>query len=96
MVELSCALDMKLLWVSAIISLGLTTLSLGLGAPGAPKITICPPNERITLVVTLIIDILVVYHQIEPCFGYDTPVGLCYHISEAHGPIHRFRNPWGP
>ena len=50
MVQLSCALDMILQWVSAVISLGLTTLSLGLGALGALKITICPPNVRITLV----------------------------------------------
>ena len=33
---------------------------------------------------------------IELCFGYDTPGGLCYHISKAHDPIVWFRSPWGP
>ena len=96
MVLLSCALDMILLWVSAIISLGLMTPSLGLGAPGAPKIIICPQNVRITLILTLIFDISVVYGPIELCFGYDTPGGLSYHLSRAHNPIIRFRGPWGP
>ena len=72
------------------------TLSLGLGAPGAPKITICPPNVRITSVLTIIFDISVVYDPIELCFGYDTPVGLCYHISRAHGHIIGFRGPLEP
>ena len=89
MVLCSCAMEMIPLWVSAIISLGLMTLSLGLGAPGALKITICPPNVRLTSILTLIFDISVVYGPIELCFGYDTPVGLCNHIFRAHDPIIR-------
>ena len=92
MVQLSCALDMILLGVSPIISLGLTTLSLGLGALGAPKIT---PKVRITSVVTLIFDISVVYGPNELCFGYGTPVG-CYQIFRAHSAIIRFKGPWDP
>ena len=41
-------------------------------------------------------DISAVYGPIGLCFGYDAPVGLCYHIPRAHGPITRFRGPWGP
>ena len=41
-------------------------------------------------------NISAVYGPIGLCFGYDAPVGLCYHISRAHGPITRFRGPWGP
>ena len=33
---------------------------------------------------------------IELCFGYDTPVGLCYHISRAHGHIIGFSGPLEP
>ena len=96
MVQLSCVLDMILLGVSPIISLGLTTLSLGLGTLGAPTVTICPPKVQITSVLILIFDILVVYGPNELCFGYGTPVGLCYQISRAHSGIIRFRGPWGP
>ena len=32
-------------------------------------------------------DISAVYGRIGLCFGYGAPVGLCYHISKAHGPI---------
>ena len=65
MVQLSCALDMILLWVSAIISLGFTTPSLDLGVPRAPEITISPPKLGITSVLNLIFDISVVYGPIE-------------------------------
>ena len=41
-------------------------------------------------------NISAVYGRIGLCFGYDAPVGLCYHISRAHAPITRFRGPWGP
>ena len=41
-------------------------------------------------------DISAVYGPIGLCFGYDAPVGFCYHISRAHGPITKFRDPWGP
>ena len=54
MVELGCALDMVLLWVSAIIYLELIVLSLGFGVPGAPKITKCPLNMQISLNVASI------------------------------------------
>ena len=50
MVVLGCALDMLLLWIS-IIYLELMALSLGLGAPGAPKTAICPLNMQISLIV---------------------------------------------
>ena len=42
MVQLDCALNMMLLCVSDMISLELLALSLGLGAPGAPKMTPIP------------------------------------------------------
>ena len=87
MVPLSCALDMMLLWISATISLGLMALSLSLGAPGAPKIPLSPPNVWISSILTLVFDISAVYGPIGLCFGYDAPVGLCFHISRAHGPI---------
>ena len=96
MVQLSCALEMRLLRVSAIISLGLMTPSLGLRAPGAPKVTMCPPNARITLILTLIFDISFDYGPNELCFGYGTLVGVCYQITRAHSAIIRFRGPWGP
>ena len=51
MVVLGCALDMVFLWVSANIYLELMALSLGLGAPGAPKMTKCPLNMQISLIV---------------------------------------------
>ena len=37
-----------------------------------------------------------IYGPIELRFGYDAPVGLCYHISRVHAPNTRFRGPWGP
>ena len=43
-IVLGCALNMMLLWVYAIIYQELMALSLGLGAPEAPKTNICPPN----------------------------------------------------
>ena len=76
--------------------LRLMTLSLGLGTPGAPKINICPQNMQIASILAIIFDISVVYGPIELCFGHDTPVGVCCHISRAHDPIVRFRGPWGP
>ena len=51
-------------------------LSLGLGAPGAPKMTRCPLNVGITLIVALIFHILAVYGPIGLCFEYDAPVCL--------------------
>ena len=44
MVQFRCAVIIMLLCVSAIISLELMALSLGLGAPGAPKMTPYPLN----------------------------------------------------
>ena len=49
-----CALDMMLLWVSTIIHLELIAVSLSLGAPGAPKTTICPLNMQISFIVASI------------------------------------------
>ena len=40
-------------------------------------------------------DISAVYGCIGLCYGYGAPVGFCYHIPRAHGPIARFRDPWG-
>ena len=42
------------------------------------------------------VDISAVYGPIGLYFGYGAPVGFCYHISRAHDPIARFRDPWGP
>ena len=46
MVQLDCALNMMLLCVSDMMSLELMALSLGLGAPGAPKMTPYPLNVQ--------------------------------------------------
>ena len=72
MVQLSSTFEIIIIWVSAIISLGLMTLSLGLRALEASKITICPTNVQITSILTLIFNISVVYGQIGLCFGDDT------------------------
>ena len=50
MILLGFALDMMLLLMSAIIFLELVDLLLGLGTPGAPKITLCPPKLCIDLI----------------------------------------------
>ena len=93
MVQLGCALDMMLLWVSAILSLELMALSLGLGSTGAPKMTQCTLNVQISLIIASIFYFSAVYGPIELCFGYDALIGLCYHNFRAHDPIDRFRGP---
>ena len=54
MVLLGCALDMMALRVYATTYLELMAPSLDLGAPGAPKTTICPLNMQISLIVASI------------------------------------------
>ena len=54
MVLLGCALDMMPLRVYATTYLELMAPSLDLGAPGAPKTTICPLNMQISLIVASI------------------------------------------
>ena len=93
MVQLGCALDMMLLWVSAILSLELMALSLGLGSRGAPKMTQCTLNVEISLIVASIFYFSAVYDPIELCFGYDALIGFCYHNFRAHYPINWFRGP---
>ena len=68
-------------------------LSLGLEAPGAPKMTQSPLNVPIPLILALIFHISDVYGPIGLCFGIDAPMGLCYIVSKAHGPITKFRGP---
>ena len=41
-------------------------------------------------------DISAVHGPIVLCFGYDAPVGVCYLIFRAYGPITRFRVDRGP
>ena len=44
-------------------------------------------------------DVSAAYGPFELCFGYDTPVGPCYHIFRAHDPIIGFKGPlepWSP
>ena len=82
-----------LLWASAIISLELIALSLGLGSTGAPKMTQCTLNVQISLIIASIFYFSAVYGPIELCFGYDALIGLCYHNFRAHDPIDRFRGP---
>ena len=81
MVQLGSALDMMLLWVSAILSLKLMALSLGLGSTGAPKMTQCTLNMQISLIVASIFDISAVYSLVGFCFGYIALMGLCYRSS---------------
>ena len=70
-------------------------ISLGLGAL-APKITPCHLNVLILLIEASLFHIFAVYGSIRFCFGYDSSVGSCYHISRAHGPITRFGVHRGP
>ena len=48
---------------------------------------------RISLIVASIFHISAVYGPIGLCFGYDAPIGTCYHNFRAHDPIDRFRGP---
>ena len=57
MVQFRCALNMMLLFVFAIIALELMAISLDLGAPGARKMTPCPLNVQISLIVASIFHI---------------------------------------
>ena len=93
MVQFGCALDMITLWVFAIISLELMTLSINLGGPKAPKTTSSPIYVGICLILISTFQISAVYGIIALSFVYDAPVGLCYHIFRAHGPITMFRGP---
>jgi hypothetical protein len=68
---MSCALDMMLLLVSAIKYLKFMALSLGLGVLGTPKMSLCPLNVRISLIVASIFYISAVYGPIGLFFGYD-------------------------
>ena len=90
MVQLGCALDTIRLCVSAIISLELMARLLGLGANGAHKTIPCPLHVQIFLIVASIFYISAVYVAIGLSFGHDAPIGFCYHIFRAHGPIARF------
>ena len=92
MVQFRCALNMMLLYISAIISLEFMALSLGLRAP---RMTPCPLNVRISLIVASIFHISAVYSPIGLCFGYDVRIGFCYHISRAHGRI-GLGSTWAP
>ena len=78
MVQLGCALDMMLLWTSAILSLEPMVLSQGLGSTGAPKMTRCTLNVQISLIVASIFHILAIYGPIGYCFGQDALVGDDY------------------
>ena len=95
MVLLGLGLDVMHLRVSGVISIALTALSQGLKAPGAPKITTCPHNVRISLIVDSMFYIPASYGPVELCFGYDAPVCLGYYIFRAHGPFNRFKGPLG-
>ena len=94
MVQFCSALNMMLVCVSAIMALELMALLLGLRAPGAPKMTPCP---QISLIVVSIFHILAVYGPVGLCFGYDAPVGFCYHISiTRYHHIDLYHTVWGP
>ena len=72
---LCCALDMMLLWVSAIISLMLMVLSLGL------RVLLEPFNDPVTPKVHSIFDlaiILDIFAVSRFYFEYDVAVGLFY------------------
>ena len=94
MVLLGFGLDVMHLQVSGVISFALTALSLGLRAPGAPKMTPCPLDVRISFTVASMFYISASYGPIELYFGSDALVGLCYYILRAHYPINRIRGPW--
>ena len=96
MVQFRCALNMMLLCVFAIIALELMAISLGLGASGAPEMTPCPLNVQISPIVASIFHISAVYGPIGLCFGYDAPVGFCYHIFRAYSLITSFGAHRGP
>ena len=71
-------------------------LSLALGVPGGPLNDYVRFKLRYIVFLASNFDISAVYGRIGLCFAYGAPVGLSYHISIAHGPISRFRGPWGP
>ena len=86
MVQLGCAMDMMLLWVSSIISLELMAFLLSLGSTGAPKMILRTLDVQISLIVAPIFHSLAVYGPFWFCFRNDALVGLCYN-SRAHDPI---------
>ena len=55
--------------------------------------TPCRLNVQISPIVALLFHISAVYGPIGLCFGYDAPIGPCYHNFRAHDPIDRFRGP---
>ena len=61
MVLLSCDLDMMLLSVSAIISLGLMVQSLGLGVSWSPQNDPVTPMLTVSLILATILDIYPIY-----------------------------------
>ena len=86
MVQLGCAMDMMLLWVSSIISLELMAFLLSLGSTGAPKMILRTLDVEISLIVAPIFHSLAVYGPFWFFFRNDALVGLCYN-SRAHDPI---------
>ena len=77
MVVLGCALDMVLLWVSAIVYLEHMALSLGLGGPRGPQNDYVHLKPRYIAFLASNLDISAVYSGIRLCFGYGALVGLC-------------------
>ena len=67
---------MMLLWVSAILSLELIALSLGLGSTRAPKMNQCTLNVQISMSVASIFHISADYGPIGFCFRHDALEGL--------------------
>ena len=65
----------------------LMPLSIGLGIPRGPYSDYVCFKPQSTAFLASNFDISAVYGRIGLCFGYGAPVGLCYHISKAHGPI---------
>ena len=55
--------------------------------------TLSSLNVQISLIVASMFHISAVCGLIRLYFGYDAPVGVCYHISEAQGLIIGFRGP---
>ena len=64
--------------------------------PWGPLKRLCTLKSSTYSFLASNLNILAVHGPIGLCFRYDAPEGLCYHISRAHGPITRFRGPWGP
>ena len=96
MVQLSCTLDRILLWVSAIISLGLMVIPLLSGAPWSLYMEALndPVTSKVDSILYLAISIILdVYTVSSLYFEFDVAVGLFYQTPKAKAPKIEVKGP---